>query len=209
MPKKIAPSFFFIGNHLALDFINTKVVADRKPVELLQTSDDVWNWLTLTGLYTAEQADAVSAWREGQTLAEEAVELRASMHALVRQGMQGAEAAQEDLERMNRFLTRKVITTKLLEKGGRFASERHVEFRQPNDLLLPVAEAAADLLTNYDLKLIKKCENPDCVLYFYDNSKNGTRRWCSQKTCGNRMKVAAYLERRKREGAEASKYPGS
>lgn len=208
MPKKIAPSFYFIGNHLALDFMNTKVVADGKLVDLLQTSGDVWNWLTLTGCCIDEPTDSVTLWREGRTLVEQAVELRATLHALVRQGMREAEADPYDVEKLNAYLKNKVITTRLLKQGDRFARIRQIEYRQPIDLLLPVAEAAVDLVTNYDMKLVKKCGNPECVLYFYDNSKNGTRRWCSQKTCGNRMKVAAYLERRRRSDVEESNNPG-
>jgi lactoylglutathione lyase len=45
--------------------------------------------------------------------------------------------------------------------------------------LLPVAESAADLLTVRDLSLLRKCENPACVLFFYDTTKNDARRWCS------------------------------
>ena len=46
-----------------------------------------------------------------------------------------------------------------------------------------------------DLALVKKCENPVCVLFFYDTSKNHSRRWCSMSVCGNRMKVAAHYQR--------------
>ncbi|WP_166238508.1 CGNR zinc finger domain-containing protein [Paenibacillus turpanensis] len=44
---------------------------------------------------------------------------------------------------------------------------------------------------------MKKCENPECELLFYDQSRNATRRRCSQNAFGNRMKVAAFLERQK------------
>lgn len=29
-----------------------------------------------------------------------------------------------------------------------------------------------------------------CILFFYDTTKNYSRRWCSMSACGNRMKVA-------------------
>lgn len=34
-----------------------------------------------------------------------------------------------------------------------------------------------------------------CGADFIDKSKNGTRRWCSMKTCGNRSKVRAHRAR--------------
>ncbi|WNQ09585.1 CGNR zinc finger domain-containing protein [Paenibacillus aurantius] len=200
MPKKVAPSFFFIGNHPALDFINTEVVSDGKLVDLLGTWEDILNWLSLSQLFTKEQIHAVKEkWgpAESKTLVADAVELRTSLQTLVKQAIQGAEGSVEATEHVNRILKDQVTTTRLLRLDGGFFVERQVEVRDPSDLLIPVAEAGVDLLAHVDFGLVRKCGNPDCVLHFYDNSKNGTRRWCSQKTCGNRMKVAAYLERRK------------
>ena len=59
---------------------------------------------------------------------------------------------------------------------------------------LPAWLAAADLL---DLlrrapDRIRRCAHPDCILFFYDTSKNGTRRWHSMATCGNRAKAARH-----------------
>jgi predicted RNA-binding Zn ribbon-like protein len=42
---------------------------------------------------------------------------------------------------------------------------------------------------------IRGCANPECVLWFYDVSKNGRRRWCSMEGCGNRAKAARFQER--------------
>jgi predicted RNA-binding Zn ribbon-like protein len=36
---------------------------------------------------------------------------------------------------------------------------------------------------------IRGCANPDCVLWFLDTSRPGTRRWCSMAACGNRDKA--------------------
>jgi predicted RNA-binding Zn ribbon-like protein len=36
---------------------------------------------------------------------------------------------------------------------------------------------------------IRGCANPDCVLWFLDTSRPGTRRWCSMAACGNREKA--------------------
>jgi predicted RNA-binding Zn ribbon-like protein len=54
---------------------------------------------------------------------------------------------------------------------------------------------AAILLTERDPGRIKMCENPACVLHYYDTSKNGSRRWCDTRTCGNRIRVAHHYLR--------------
>lgn len=43
---------------------------------------------------------------------------------------------------------------------------------------------------------IRRCAHPDCVLFFYDTSKNGTRRWHSMATCGNRTKAARHYAKK-------------
>ncbi|WP_030249112.1 MULTISPECIES: CGNR zinc finger domain-containing protein [unclassified Streptomyces] len=42
---------------------------------------------------------------------------------------------------------------------------------------------------------IRPCSNDECVLHFYDVSKNGTRRWCSMAGCGNRAKARRHYAR--------------
>lgn len=43
---------------------------------------------------------------------------------------------------------------------------------------------------------IKRCSAyPICTLYFEDTTRNGTRRWCSMDTCGNRAKAARHYRR--------------
>ena len=36
---------------------------------------------------------------------------------------------------------------------------------------------------------ISGCANPDCILWFLDTTRPGTRRWCSMAACGNRDKA--------------------
>jgi len=66
---------------------------------------------------------------------------------------------------------------------------------QPDQLLAAIAASAAQLLGGDDLSLVKACQNPQCVLFFYDTTKNHARRWCSMAACGNRAKVAAHYQR--------------
>jgi predicted RNA-binding Zn ribbon-like protein len=43
---------------------------------------------------------------------------------------------------------------------------------------------------------VRICGAPDCRRAFVDTSRNGRGRWCSMKTCGNRMKTRAYRRRK-------------
>ncbi|MEV7070290.1 CGNR zinc finger domain-containing protein [Streptomyces sp. NPDC091972] len=44
---------------------------------------------------------------------------------------------------------------------------------------------------------IRSCAHESCVLHFLDTSRNGTRRWCSMATCGNRAKASRHYARSK------------
>ncbi|AMM19688.1 hypothetical protein AX769_05435 [Frondihabitans sp. PAMC 28766] len=42
---------------------------------------------------------------------------------------------------------------------------------------------------------LRHCAADDCSLVFFDESRAGTRRWCSMQKCGNRAKVRAHRAR--------------
>jgi predicted RNA-binding Zn ribbon-like protein len=39
---------------------------------------------------------------------------------------------------------------------------------------------------------VRACAGEDCVLWFLDVSRPGTRRWCSMAGCGNRDKAVRH-----------------
>jgi CGNR zinc finger protein len=39
---------------------------------------------------------------------------------------------------------------------------------------------------------VSMCANPACRLVFVDDSRNGSRRWCDNAGCGNRVRVRRY-----------------
>jgi predicted RNA-binding Zn ribbon-like protein len=70
-------------------------------------------------------------------------------------------------------------------------------------LLAAIARSAAELIVEGQGAPVKRCANPECRLFFYDDSRTRQRKWCSMATCGNRHKVAAFL-RRKTGGRQAA-----
>jgi len=63
-------------------------------------------------------------------------------------------------------------------------------------LLAAIARSAAELIVEGQTAPVKRCANPECRLFFYDDSRTRQRRWCSMAVCGNRHKVAAFLQRK-------------
>ncbi len=61
-------------------------------------------------------------------------------------------------------------------------------------LLVAIAESQAD----GNWARLKLCPADDCLLAFYDTSKNRSRHWCSMNDCGNRQKTRNYRARLRR-----------
>jgi predicted RNA-binding Zn ribbon-like protein len=63
-----------------------------------------------------------------------------------------------------------------------------------------MAMSLADLVRSGELRRLKICAAPDCDAVLVDLSRNRSRMFCDTGNCGNRQHVAAYRERRSKEG---------
>ena len=191
--------FLFVGNYLCLDFINTEMVVGGQPVDRLNGFDNMVAWLVQSQTLDGKQAeDVLRGWKpsgEAEATFQNAVKLRASLRAMAERLVKGRTVPQSTLAAINQWLAHQTGHAELKRARGAFEKRFQADFREPAQLLWPVAESACDLLCYADLTLVKKCENSACVLFFYDTTKNHSRRWCSMSACGNRMKVAAHYQR--------------
>jgi predicted RNA-binding Zn ribbon-like protein len=191
--------FIFLGNYKCLDFINTQIMERGHLVDLIQDFSGLVEWLVKAQvLNLAEARETIGRWNsklEGKRTFERALAFRAVLQKMVERIVGGRPVQQSTIDEINRLLGYRIGYTQLTRVRGRFETRFHGKFDEAIHLMVPIAESASDLLCYGDLSLIKKCENPDCVLYFYDVSKNHSRRWCSMNVCGNRMKVAAHYRR--------------
>ena len=191
--------FVFIGNHRLLDFVNTEVAVEGEPRDLLERGDDLVAWLERAGAVDRATAQAArTRWgsgRRGATVLAKARALRTVLRRLADAAAAGRPLPRSTLERVNALLARGAAVDRLVAAGGGYLTRRGLRLREPDDLLFPVAEAAADFPCHADLGRVRRCAHPSCVLYFLDTTKNGTRRWCDMRTCGNRANAAAYYHR--------------
>jgi predicted RNA-binding Zn ribbon-like protein len=178
-----------LGDHPALDFLNTVVRVDGEPVDSLQSGGDVLRWLARAG-WPMEDG---TAGRPPESLLDMACALRMAIGTAVER----RKAGKPGVGVLNTFLAEAQSHLKLVpDKDGGLRLERQWERRTAEQVLAPVSEAAAELLATCDFDLVKRCEETECGLWFYDHTKSHHRRWCSMATCGNRHKVAAFRRRR-------------
>lgn len=185
-----------IGGHPALDLLNTQARSQDELVDHWSSDEDVLRWLERHGV--APEPDGKARKAPAGLLAQ-ARELRSVARELIMQRKQGKAAATDGL---NRYLHAHVSTPHLQADGkGGFVLARVPRGDRPESLLGSLAEAVAQLLAEGDFDLVRQCEHPDCVLWFYDRTKSRRRRWCSMAQCGNRHKAARFRERRGATGA--------
>lgn len=197
------PQAPLVGDHLALDLLNTRA---RSPggdaVEYWQTGEDVLRWLQQLDLFPASMGTPTGI-AHGQLLSE-ARALRALTRRLVVDRVEAGGSA--DPAELNAYL-HACRSTPHLERDadGHLALTRRGCGEAPLSLLGPVAEAVAELLVHADFSLVKKCGHPECILWFYDRTRAGRRRWCSMALCGNRQKVARFRKRAAAAGRPPAK----
>lgn len=192
-----------VGDQLALDFLNSVAAPNGERIDWVVNGYDLLNWLRLFGAIDETELDDVATKWSADMLnevAKEAVVWREQLRDLVKRiSDKGRNAVDtRDVQAINRWLAGDRIANRLnlCDDGTTVLSSRRI-WSEPEQLLTPVAFAAAEMIVSGDWSNIRKCENPACTIWFQDRTKGHRRRWCSQALCGNRFKVAAYRERQK------------
>jgi predicted RNA-binding Zn ribbon-like protein len=193
-----AAQFAFVGERLCIDFVNTEVVEAGERRDLLADERRLLDWCVAADIVSASEVRAVAhrLQRGGRSALPPAVRFRTSLRSMLDRFAHGKTTiAQELLDEVNRVLADDGAVREIVRTKTGFETRVRRTFVEPGQLLVPIAESVADLLSEGDLTLVKKCQNPQCILFFYDTTKNHGRRWCSMTGCGNRAKVAAHYQR--------------
>lgn len=178
-----------LADHSALDLLNTVALINGVPFDYFQSGADVLRWLQRMGI---DSPLGVSEVDETQ-LVSSARTLREAVRELVIRRKNGEIG---DTLALNDYLAKAPSFLRLRQVSAvSLVAERVTVCRNPESLLAPLAEAALELLVHGDFALVRNCEHPDCMLWFYDRTKSHRRRWCSMSLCGNRHKVAQFRKR--------------
>ena len=191
--------FLFLGNQLALDFLNTRPVQNGEAAELLPDFNTLLRWLHAAGLLSSREATHIELeWGQSRDARQTVAEARALREVLRKEVLAwegGGSIHHSTVAELNRLMAEHPMRTRLKGNGDERSPELYFTVRKPYDLFAPLAQSAAMLFTSVDRTRVRKCGK--CVLHFLDTSKKGTRQWCSMQLCGNRLKVAAYARRKR------------
>lgn len=184
-----------VGDHLALDLLNTEAVSQGQAIDHWTSAEDVRRWLVRQGVVSAEGPAPPDLLQRGRDL-----------RIAVRHAVAARKAGNPiEVDALNAHLDAYVTSPRLQrDAAGALAMRRVTRTDVVASWLGPVAEAAAHLLVDGDFALVRQCEHPDCILWFYDRTKSHKRRWCSMAQCGNRQKASRHRERSAASSSAAS-----
>jgi predicted RNA-binding Zn ribbon-like protein len=164
------------GEPLALDLVNTAWQEDGVPRDVLADRTGHEQWLRDNDL----AGPTTPAARQALVQARDAIR-----EALERPGAAALATLDGVLERGR---TRLRADTPAAREELEIAPEWRVPWLAVRGLLRLLDESA---------ERVRRCANPDCVLWFLDVTRSGTRRWCSMTACGNRLKARRHYQRRR------------
>jgi predicted RNA-binding Zn ribbon-like protein len=198
------PPAFFVGEHLALDFLNTTATPGGVRIEWLGDGNDLVDWLEQAGAIEAAAAARVGESGSGplDEVAGRAREFREWLRGFVTARLgKPLRTTAAALAPLNRLLAGDNSFQRVEAAGDRrrLSLRKVYRWESPGELVQPIAEAAADLICHQDFRLIRSCAGSACTLLFLDRTKAHARRWCSMAVCGNRAKAAAHRARRARK----------
>jgi predicted RNA-binding Zn ribbon-like protein len=193
---------FLIAGAPGIDFLNSIATALDEPIDWISDGAGLVDWLHQAKLVCAEDLDVIKSAatpRELDRVANQARELREWFRTFV-QSHRGRPVIGKDLRelgRLNRLLEGDESFSRIVPQGaaGKLRIERARSWRSAESLLIPVAEALAQVVVDEDFTRVKACAGDTCTLFFVDRTRTGGRRWCSMEVCGNRAKVTAHRNR--------------
>ncbi len=170
-----------LGEPLALDLLNTHWLQDGRLHDLLATAEGTSIWLRSADLGPHPVPRPTAAVRDVLIQARDVVR-EVAEHP-------GSGTAHR---RLNALLAHGHRERRLTPDGP----VTRVLVDDPT-WTVPwlIAENYLDLLERAPDR-IRRCEHPECVLWYFDSSRSGTRRWCSMSICGNRAKATRHYRRR-------------
>lgn len=191
-----------LGSTLCCNFVNT--VSAWREVNLneyFKSYSDVTAWCRKLSVY--DESYLVLLEKEATLHPEKAAnillkikEVRQLLYDLI----SAVAAGDKDrygilLDQVNPLISAALAHTHMICQEGVFKIDFQKEYVDLESPVWPVLKSLYDLLTQSDLHRIKEC--PKCGWVFYDETKNGRRRWCSATGCGTQDKMLRYNQKKK------------
>lgn len=186
----------------ALDFANSKIMDVRTEpyLDLFTNYENVVHWCRHLHIVEDDEVEKLfQLARQNpdtkQSALNKFIALRDASYGLMTAFARQQESTPENIETLNQILN-ETIRSRILVSTPEGITWTWKTRKDSLDWMAgPLAFSIAELLTSENAKRIRECGG--CYWLFLDTSRNGMRRWCNMKTCGNRAKAHRHYERRK------------
>jgi predicted RNA-binding Zn ribbon-like protein len=186
----LAAGFAMGGERLvALDLVDTLMLAVEPPVDLIESAQQLARWweLQVDRLPAGPIPDGTSVRR-----------LRAAVRDVLDAHLAGRMPQATSIEDLNAATAAAPASLRLVQTDdGLHAETRwHTEYGG-NAGLASIARETIELMADPErLALLRRCANPNCSMLFLAEHKR--RQFCVGSICGNRTRVARHYEKTRR-----------
>jgi predicted RNA-binding Zn ribbon-like protein len=189
---------------LCIDFANTRYSRDSEPVETVYDFSEIVGWCGTNAMLGREAAEHALQWsekhgRDAAAIFDDAIALRETIYRICFAMADGKAPEARDVAALNAALDRAPERRVLAHREKTFGWSIDRDALSPAGLLAPVLWSAGDLIVSPEVGRLRHCLNDQCGWLFMDDSKNGSRRWCSMQSCGNRAKAHRHYLRSKQK----------
>jgi predicted RNA-binding Zn ribbon-like protein len=198
----MSPAVHLLGGHPALHFLNSAYGPTESRTELLTNGAALLQWMMSAGILDAATVASLERRLSARSLDAVATEAR-KLREWMRSWLDRWRAAprrdyHSEIAALNKLLARATWRREVKEHNHVFRMGERAELDSADALIAAIASHVATLITLEQPALVKECAGPGCTLWFLDRTRAHARVFCSARGCGNRAKVAAFRERRRR-----------
>jgi predicted RNA-binding Zn ribbon-like protein len=186
----------FVGGNLALDFANTvhsHGMAD--PGDDLKIAADFVTWASQAGLLRRSEIARLQRASPENARFRRALALREVLYEIFSRTANGKKPRSQALQTLQNFYQSAIRYAQFYPLAGHYRLAWPTTTHPLERVSLEIARSAASLLTSEALTRVRQCSGETCSWLFLDTSRNGLRRWCDMKACGNRAKVQRFRRR--------------
>src|SRR5215469_131280 len=179
---------------LCLDFANTLSYRGGDAQESLHDFTELVRWCAANALLTADGCERALRWSEqdpdqAAAIFADAIAVREASYRIFFAIAARRTPEPRAVAVVNRALDEAPARRVLVRGNQGFAWQiDRAGFSAPA-LLAPVLWSAGDLMVSPETIRLRHCSNDQCLWLFLDDSKSGSRRWCSMQACGNRSEA--------------------
>src|SRR5262249_32683155 len=131
--------FLFVGNQLALDFVNTRPIQDEKEIELIPDFESLLRWFRAAGLLDVSQLKTLrkrySTSIKAPGMLKRMREFREALRKAVFSWESSGSVGRDFVVKLNHLMASHPVRLRLQRSAAGFSTDSWFSLREPEDLI--------------------------------------------------------------------------